>query len=117
MLLTRVIEAQQNDQYCQNMKYDLSSGQGAEDWSLSTEGYLKYKGKIFVPDVDEIREEVLREFHHSRFAVHPGGTKMYKDLGRQYWWSGMKKSVAEFVSRCLTCQQVKAEHQRPAGLL
>src|SRR4029450_2465088 len=63
------------------------------------------------------RDEVLREFHSSRLAVHPGGTKMYHNLCRQYWWKGMKKDVARFVSRCLTCQQVKAEHQRPAGLL
>ena len=51
------------------------------------------------------------------FAVHPGGNKMYQDLKRQYWWSGMKKDVAQFVSTCLTCQQVKAEHQRSAGKL
>ena len=42
---------------------------------------------------------------------------MYHDLRRQYYWSGMKRHVGDFVRRCLTCQQVKAEHQRPAGLL
>ena len=42
---------------------------------------------------------------------------MYCDLRRQYYWSGMKPQVGDFVQRCLTCQQVKAEHQRPAGLL
>ncbi|KAL6176437.1 hypothetical protein ACLB2K_053070 [Fragaria x ananassa] len=40
---------------------------------------------------------------------------MYKDLRRQFWWNGMKKDVAEYVSKCLTCQQMKAEHQRPGG--
>ena len=40
---------------------------------------------------------------------------MYQDLKQLYWWNGMKKDVADFVSRCLTCQQVKAEHQKPAG--
>ncbi|CAH9138313.1 unnamed protein product [Cuscuta epithymum] len=49
--------------------------------------------------------------------MHPGGTKMYRDLKESYWWSGMKRDIAEYVSRCLTCQQVKAEHQHPAGLL
>ena len=63
------------------------------------------------------RKEILREFHCSRFVVHPGGTKMYRDICRQYYWSGMKKHVADFVRRCLTCQQVKVEHQRPIGLL
>ena len=42
---------------------------------------------------------------------------MYRDLRRSYWWNGMKKDIADFVARCLVCQQVKAEHQRPAGLL
>ena len=42
---------------------------------------------------------------------------MYHDVSRQFWWPGMKKDVAEFVARCLTCQQVKAEHKRPGGLL
>ena len=70
-----------------------------------------------VPQLTDLREEILREFHCSRFAMHPGGTKMYQDLHRQCYWSGMKRHVGDFVRRCLTCQQVKAEHQKPAGLL
>ncbi|KAL5784668.1 hypothetical protein ACOSQ2_007060 [Xanthoceras sorbifolium] len=49
--------------------------------------------------------------------MHPGSTKMYRDLKTQYWWSGMKRDMVEFVNRCMTCQQVKAEHQVPSGLL
>ena len=70
-----------------------------------------------VLQLTDLREEILREFHCSRFAVHPGGTKMYSDLHRQYYWSGMKRHVGDFVRRRLTCQQVKSEHQKPAGLL
>ena len=70
-----------------------------------------------VPQSADLREEILREFHCSHFAVHPGGTKMYHDLRHQDYWSGMKKHVEEFVRRCLMCQQVKAKHQRLAGLL
>ena len=50
-----------------------------------------------VPQLTELREEILREFHCSRFSVHPGGTKMYQDLRRQYYWSGMKRHVRDFV--------------------
>ena len=57
------------------------------------------------------------EAHRSKFVVHPGSTKMYQDLKRQYWWEGMKRDVANFVAKCMVCQQVKAEHQRPSGLL
>ena len=57
-----------------------------------------------VPQLATLREDILQEFHCSRFTVHPGGTKMYHDLRRQYYWSGMKRNVGDFVRRCLTCQ-------------
>ena len=47
--------------------------------------------------------------------MHPGSTKMYRTLRPNYWWKGMKRDIAEVVSRCLVCQQVKAEHQSSAG--
>ena len=72
---------------------------------------------LWFPQLTDLREEILREFHCSIFSIHPSGTKMYCDLRRQHYWSGMKRHIEDFVRRCLTCQQVKAEHQRPAGLL
>ena len=50
-----------------------------------------------VPQWTDLKDEILREFHCSRFVVHPGGTKMYRDLRRQYNWSGMKRHVGDFV--------------------
>ena len=70
-----------------------------------------------VPQLTDMREEILKEFHCSRFAVHLGGTKMYCDLRPQYYSSGMRRHIADFVCRCLTYQQVKAQHQKPTGLL
>ncbi|KAI3773726.1 hypothetical protein L1987_48256 [Smallanthus sonchifolius] len=49
--------------------------------------------------------------------MHPGSDKMYKNLKPEYWWIGMKKHIAEYVAKCLTCSKVKAEHQKPSGLL
>ena len=66
--------------------------------------------KLCVPNDAQVKEEVMKEAHHSRFIVHPRETKMYHDLRRQYWWQGMKRDIAQFVSKCLTCQQVKVEH-------
>ena len=60
--------------------------------------------RIVVPRVIDLREEILREFHCSCFVVHSGGMKMYHDLCCQYYWSGMKQQVGNFVRRCLTCQ-------------
>ncbi|GJU01616.1 putative reverse transcriptase domain-containing protein [Tanacetum coccineum] len=55
--------------------------------------------------------------HKSKYYVHPGADKMYYDLRDRYWWPGMKKDIVEYVSKCLTCLMVKAEHQRPSSLL
>ena len=63
-----------------------------------------------VPKSVNLREEILKKFHCSCFAMHSSGMKMYHDVRRQYYWSGMKKHIREFVRRCLTCQQVKVEH-------
>ncbi|GJW62552.1 putative reverse transcriptase domain-containing protein [Tanacetum coccineum] len=59
----------------------------------------------------------MDEAHKTRYSVHPGADKMYYDLRDMYWWPGMKKEIAIYVSKCLTCVKVKAEHQRPSGLL
>ncbi|KAL0405467.1 UNVERIFIED_CONTAM: Retrovirus-related Pol polyprotein from transposon [Sesamum latifolium] len=66
---------------------------------------------------EELRTEIIHEAHYAPYAMHPGSTKMYRDLRPYYWWPTMKKDVAEFVAKCLTCQQIKAEHQAPAGKL
>ena len=116
-LLSRVIESQVQNAELVSIRGRVQLGTADEGWAIHTDGSLRYRGRVVVPQSTDLREEILREFHCSRFAVHPGGTKMYHDLRRQYYWSGMKRHVGDFVRRCLTCQQVKAEHQRPAGLL
>ncbi|GJT02222.1 putative reverse transcriptase domain-containing protein [Tanacetum coccineum] len=70
-----------------------------------------------VPLKGEVRTLIMDEAHKSKYSVHPGANKMYYDLRDRYWWPGMKKDIAEYVSKCLTCLKVKAEHQRPSGLL
>ena len=56
---------------------------------------------------------LMDEAHKSRFSIHPGATKMYKDLRSDYWWPCMKQDVAWYVEGCLTYKKVKAERQRP----
>ena len=86
-------------------------------FSVRADGTLMMGHRLCVPDVGELKKEIMEEAHSSAYAMHLGSTKMYHTLREHYWWRGMKKDVAEFVSRCLICQQVKAKHQRPAGLL
>ncbi|XP_075078500.1 uncharacterized protein LOC142164566 [Nicotiana tabacum] len=74
-------------------------------------------GRWCVPNVGELRKQIMTEMHQSRYSVHPGSTKMYHDLRQLYWWNDMKKDIATFVAQCPNCQQVKSEHQKPGGLL
>ena len=116
-LLSRVIESQWQDVEIVSIRDRVQSGTGDEGWTVHTDGSLRYGGHVVVPQLTDLSEEILKEFHCSRFSVHLGGMKMYQDLRRQYYMSGMKRHVGDFVRRCLTCQQVKAEHQKPTGLL
>ena len=76
----------------------------------------KYQGTLCVPKVNGIYERILEEAHSSRYSIHLGSTKMYRDLREVYWWEGMKRDIAEFVTKCSNCQQVKVEYQRHGGL-
>src|SRR5262249_1425106 len=80
------------------------------------EGVLRHGDKLCVLDVDGLRQKIMYEAHYALYSVHLGATKMYHDIKAIYWWFGMKKDVAKFVAMCLTCQQVKFEHQRPTRL-
>ncbi|GKB81998.1 putative reverse transcriptase domain-containing protein [Tanacetum coccineum] len=82
-----------------------------------SDGALYYLDRIWVPLKGDVRTLIMDEAHKSKYSIHPGADKMYYDLRDRYWWLGMKKDIAVYVSRCLTCLKVKAEHQRPSGLL
>ncbi|WMV37248.1 hypothetical protein MTR67_030633, partial [Solanum verrucosum] len=84
--------------------------------SQGEDGVLRHQGRTCVSDVDGLRETILEEAHGSRYSIHQGDTKMYRDLCEIYWWNGMKRDIEKFVARCSNCQQVKADHQGPGGL-
>ena len=116
-LLNRVIESQGQDIEILFIEDRVRLNTSDEGWAIHKDGSLRYRGRVLVPQSADLRKEILREFHCSHFVVHLSGTKMYYDLCRQYYWSRMKKHVGDFVCQCHMCQKVKAEHQRPAGLL
>ena len=76
-LLSRVIESQWQDVEIVFIRDRVQSGKGDKGWTVHADGSLRYKGWVVVPQLTDLREEILREFHCSRFSVHPGGTKMY----------------------------------------
>ena len=117
MVIQRKVEAQVHDEFLEKVKAQLVTDEVDENWSMYEDGSVRFKGRLCVPKDVELRNELLADAHRAKYTIHPGNTKMYQDLKRQFWWSGMKRDIAQFVANCQICQQVKAEHQRPAGLL
>ena len=87
------------------------------EFSISSDGILNLKGRLCIPNDEKLWNQLLTEAHTTPYSVHPGATKMYKDMKKDFWWLGLKKDVANYVAKCLVCQKIKAEHQRPAGVL
>ncbi|GJS79214.1 putative reverse transcriptase domain-containing protein, partial [Tanacetum coccineum] len=78
---------------------------------------LCLNGRSWLPCYGDLRFVIMNESHKSKYSIHPGSDKMYQDMMKLYRWPNMKADIATYVSKCLTCAKVKAEHQRPLGLL
>jgi hypothetical protein len=89
----------------------------ASDFRVDDQGTPWYKNRICVPKDGDFRQTIMDEAHNSTYSIHPRFTKMYIDLKQKYWWNGMKVDIARFVAHCDTCQRIKDEDQKPAGLL
>ncbi|GKE45023.1 putative reverse transcriptase domain-containing protein [Tanacetum coccineum] len=81
------------------------------------DGTLCLNNMSWIPCFGDLRALIMHELHKSKYSIHPGSDKMYQDLNKLYWWPNMKVEIATYVSKCLTCAKVKAEYQKPSGLL
>ncbi|KOM49485.1 hypothetical protein LR48_Vigan08g031200 [Vigna angularis] len=114
--LEQVKVEQSMDQELQQ-KIRLLDTDQAKEFVLSKDGIFRFKNRVCIPAKSELKHLILDEGHKSRISIHPGMTKMYKDLKESFWWNGMKRDVAEFVAACLVCQKAKLEHQKSGGML
>ena len=114
--MNRVLEVQKKDEKIAVIMSRIGNGKETE-FTVNENGVLYYKDRVCVPDDNDLRKSILEEAHSGSFDVHPSSTKMYQDLKMSFWWSRMKRDVSEFVTKCLVCQRVKAEHQVHSGLL
>ena len=107
---------QECDFELQRIKQNLEKGK-SPGFVIHEDGTLRFQNRLCVPQNEGLRKQILKEAHNIRYSVHLRGTKMYRDLKQYFWWNNMKKDVAEYVDKCLICEKVKAEHQRPVGEL
>ncbi|GKB94803.1 putative reverse transcriptase domain-containing protein [Tanacetum coccineum] len=82
-----------------------------------TDGTLCLNGRSWLPCYRDWQTMIMHDSHKSKYSIHPGSDKMYQDMKKLYWWPNMKAYISTYVSKCLTYANVKAEHQRPSGLL
>jgi hypothetical protein len=112
----QIKEAQKDDSRLTDIKARMEEDK-SQAFRVDEDGVLWYRNRLCVPRHGHFRQTILDDAHNSAYSIHPGSTKMYLDIKEKYWWNGMKGDIARFVARCDVCQRIKAEHQKPNGLL
>ncbi|GJR58185.1 hypothetical protein Tco_1500347 [Tanacetum coccineum] len=113
----RILNAQTDAMKEENVKAENLGRLIKPIFEARSDGIQCFEGRIWLPLFGGLRDLIMHESHKSKYSIHPGSDKMYQDLKKLYWWPNMKAEIATYVSKCLTCAKVKAEHQKPSGLL
>ncbi|GJU63656.1 putative reverse transcriptase domain-containing protein [Tanacetum coccineum] len=118
----QILNAQTKAQKLENLKNEDVGGMIRRDipkekLESRTDGTLYLNDRSWLPGYGDLRTVVMHEPHKSKYFIYPGSDKMYQDMKKLYWRPNMKADISTYVSKCLTCARVKAEHQRPSGLL
>nr|GEW83313.1 hypothetical protein [Tanacetum cinerariifolium] len=116
----RILEAQIEALKPENLKNEDVGGMIRKDIPKEklephADGTLCLNGRSWLPCYGDLRSVIMHDSYKSKYSIHPGSDKMYQDIKKLYWWPNMKANIATYVSKCLTCAKVKAEHQRPSG--
>nr|ABA92058.1 retrotransposon protein, putative, Ty3-gypsy subclass [Oryza sativa Japonica Group] len=115
-LVEQVRIAQASDSEIAELKKNMRVGK-ARGFVEDEQGTIWMGERLCVPESKKLKDLIMTEAHQTQYSIHPGSTKMYQDLKEKFWWVSMRREIAEFVALCDVCQRVKAEHQRPVGLL
>ncbi|GJY92613.1 reverse transcriptase domain-containing protein [Tanacetum coccineum] len=115
-LPSQILEAQTEAIKEENIKAENLRGMN-KAFEVRPDGTRCIKNQSWLPLFGNLRDLIMHESHKSKHSIHPGSDKIYQDLKKLYWWPNMKAIIAEYVGKCLTCSRVKAECQKPSGLL
>ncbi|GKC26405.1 putative reverse transcriptase domain-containing protein [Tanacetum coccineum] len=115
-LPSQILKAQTRALKEENIKAENLRGMD-KSFEIRPDGTRCIKNRSWLPLFGNLRDLIMHESHKSKYSIHPGSDKMYQDLKKLYWWPNMKAIIAEYVGKCLTCSRVKAECQKPSGLL
>ncbi|GKD12017.1 reverse transcriptase domain-containing protein [Tanacetum coccineum] len=115
-LPSQILQAQTKEIKEENIEAENLQGMD-KAIEVRPDGTRCIKNQSWLPLFDGLRDLIMHESHKSKYSIHPGSDKMYQDIKKLYWWPNMKAIIAEYVGKCLTCSRVKAECQKPSGLL
>ena len=109
LLVDQIQVGQLQDPQMIKLKEEIKKGKKAE-FQIRDDDMIMKGQRMCVPEYGELKRDIVERAHSSAYAMHPGSTKIYRTLKEHHWWNEMKKKITSFVSRCLTWQQMKAEH-------
>ncbi|GKB83273.1 putative reverse transcriptase domain-containing protein [Tanacetum coccineum] len=115
-LPSQILKAQTEALKEENIKAENLRGMD-KAFEICPHGTRCIKNRSWLPLFGNLRDLIIHESYKSKYSIHPGSDKMYQDLKKLYWWPNMKAIIAKYVGKCLTCSRVKAECQKPSGLL
>ncbi|GKA80761.1 putative reverse transcriptase domain-containing protein [Tanacetum coccineum] len=115
-LPSQILKAQTEALKEENIKAENLRGMD-KAFEMRPDGTHCIKNRSWLPIFGNLRDLIMHESHKLKYSIHPSSDKMYQDLKKLYWWPNMKEIIAEYVGKCLTCFRVKAESQKPSGLL
>ena len=102
LLVDHILVGQSQDPQMIKLKEEIEKGKKAE-FQIRDDDMIVKGQRMCVPEYGELKRDIMEEAHSSAYAMHPGSTKMYKTLKEHYWWNGMKKEIASFFFKYLTC--------------
>src|SRR3954462_615570 len=112
----QIIVAQRRARGVRRIMENIARGV-AKCFSTDSKGTVFFEYRLVVPKNRDLRQLILKEAHDTPLSIHLGSMKMYRDLRQRFWWTRMKREIAQFLPECDVCRCIKAEHQRPAGTL
>nr|GEV82880.1 putative reverse transcriptase domain-containing protein [Tanacetum cinerariifolium] len=115
-LPSHILEAQTESIKEENIKAENFRGMD-KAFKVCPDGTQCIKNRSRLAHFGDLRDLIMHESHKFKYSIHPCSNKMYQDLKKLYWWPNMKAIITDYVDKCLTCSRVKAECQKPSGLL
>jgi hypothetical protein len=116
----RVRNAQETNAFFKTMTSYLKkepTGLKYEGYQMLDESLLTYKNRLYIPSCDDFKRFIMDELHKRPYTIHPGYQKMITTTRKQFYWPGLEKDIANYLSKCLECQKFKVEHRHPTRLL